>query len=212
MKRTMYFFLLAAVIATLFAGCASTETTTFTDPEFRGKQFSSICVLAEVSDLKYKQKIEKEMAKLLSEKGISARSGSQLFPPTREWSEEQMQEVLMNEKIEGYLLISWKDKHVQETYKPGNTVTETKGEVKKQGGKDVYRERSVTSQTGGSVEKEFRSYFEAKLFDVRTKATAWIATSHSQSGEWFGSDFDLIIESYTEDLVNNLKKDGFIRK
>lgn len=197
--------------AILFASCATTETTTFTDPAFRGKQFSKICVLADISDLKYKQKLEKELASNLAKKGVMVSTGSMLFPPTRQWSEEQMQEVLEKEGIEGYLLVAWKDKQVQETYKPGNSISETKGEVKKRNGKDVYTERTVTSQTSGSVEKEFKSYFEAKLIDVMSKNTAWIATSYSQSGEWFGSDFDLIMESYAEDISEKLKYDMIIR-
>ncbi|MBX3042540.1 MAG: hypothetical protein KIT33_00435 [Candidatus Kapabacteria bacterium] len=200
------------ILATLFlSSCATTETTTFVDPAFRGKQYSKICVLADISDLKYKQKLEKEMATHLTKEGVTVYTGSQLFPPTREWSEDQMQETLVNQNIEGYLLIVWKDKNVQETFKPGSSVSETKGEVKKKDGKDVYTERTVTTQTGGSVDREFRSYFEAKLFDVRSKANAWIATSYSSSGEWFGSDFDLIMESYAKDIAKNLKKDGLIR-
>jgi len=202
---------LTAFLVVLIASCATTETTTFTDPAFRGKQFGKICVLADVSDLKYKQKLEREMAKNLASIGATVTTGSQLFPPTREWTEEQMQEILTNEGIEGYLLVAWKDKQVQETYKPGQSVSETKGEVKKRDGKDVYTERTVTSQTGGSVEKEFKSYFEAKLIDVKSRNTAWIATSYSQSGEWFGSDFDLIMESYAEDISKNLQKDGIVR-
>lgn len=211
MNKLIIKALLLAISAIIIVSCASTETTTFTDPAFRGKQFTKICVLADITDLKYKQKLEKELAKQLSGKGVTITTGSNLFPPTRDWSEEQMQEVLINEKIEGYLLIVWKDKQVQETYRPGQAVSETKGEVKKKDGKDVYTERTVTSQTAGSVEKEFRSYFEGKLIDVRTKATAWIATSYSHSGEWFGSDYDLIMESYAEDIAENLKKDGLIK-
>lgn len=203
-------FLLALV--NFFISCASTETTTFTDPSFRGKQYGKICVLADISDLKYKQKLEKEVVKNLAGAGTQFILGSAIFPPTREWSEDQMHEVLTNENVDGYLLITWKDKQVQETFRPGSTVSETKGEVKKERGKDVYRERTVTTQTGGSVEREFLSYFEAKLIDVNTKGTAWIATSYSQSGEWFGSDYDLIMESYSKDIVENLIKDGFIRK
>jgi hypothetical protein len=205
----LIFVVISAVFVT---SCATTETTTFTDPAFRGKQFGKICILADISDLKYKQKLEKEMAKQLSNEGVNVTTGTQLFPPTREWSEQLMQDALANEKVEGYLLVTWTDKQVQETYKPGQSVTETKGEVKKKNGKDIYTERTVTTQESGSVEKEFRSFFEAKLIDVPTKATAWIATSSSVSGEWFGSDFDLIMESYAEDIAENLKKDGLIRK
>lgn len=211
MNNVILKFLFVLLVSAFISSCATTETTTFTDPAFRGKQFGKICVLADISDLKYKQKLEKEMAKELASKGVKAATGTQLFPPTREWSEEQMKETLVNENIEGYLLIAWKDKQVQEIYKPGQSVSETKGEVKKKNGKDVYTERTVTSQQDGSVEKEYRSFFEAKLIDVRSNANAWIATSSSESGEWFGSDFDLIMESYAKDIVENLKKDGLIK-
>ncbi len=202
---------LALVLAVIISSCASTETTTFTDPAFRGRQFSNVCVVADISDLKYKQKLEREMGMELSARGISVRTGSMLFPPTRDWSEEQMQEILLKEGIDGYLLIEWKDKQVQETYKPGQAVTETKGEVKKRNGRDIYTERTVTTQGSGTVEREYRSYFEAKLIDVNTKGTAWIATSYSSSGEWFGSDYDLIMESYAEDIAEKLRNDGLIR-
>jgi hypothetical protein len=211
MKSIILFTGFLVFSALIFSSCATTETTSFVDPAFRGKQFSKICVLADVSDLKYKQKLEREFMKNLAEKNVNVTIGSQLFPPTREWSQEQMQEILLKEGIDGYLLVTWKDKGVQETYHPGQAVSETKGEVKKKDGKDVYTERTVTTQTNGSVDKEFRSYFEAKLIDVLTKNNAWIATSYSSSGEWMGSDFDLIMESYSSDIVEKLKNDGMIR-
>jgi len=211
MKKIILLMTMFLVVAAIFSSCASTETTSFVDPAYRGKQFSKICVLADVSDLKYKQKLEKEISENLRTK-VNVISGFQLFPPTRDWTEEQMQEIMIKEGVDGYLLVVWKDKGVQETYRPGQQVSETKGEVKKKDGKDVYTERTVTSNTGGSVEKEFRSYFEAQLIDVKSKNKAWVATSYSQSGEWFGSDFDLIMESYGKDISEKLSNDGLIRK
>lgn len=211
MRTTILTALLFCLGSIFFIGCATTNTTSFTDPNFKNKSFQKLCISADFSDLQYKQKLENELRSYFSKAGINVVTGTQVFPPTREWSEEAMQNSLQENSVDGFLLIVWKDKHITETYRPGQTVTETKGEVKKKNGKDVYTERTVTSQNTGSIEKNFQSFFEAKLIDVSSRNTAWIATSTSESGEWFGSDFNLIMESYAEDIFENLKKDGLVR-
>ncbi len=211
MKKIIIILSIAFVLSILISSCVSTETTSFVDPSFKGKKFQKICVLADFNDLKYKQKLEREFLEIFKDNNINAVSGTQLFPPTREWTQEQMQDILVKDAVDGYLLVSWKDKNIHDTYKPGQAITETKGEVKKKDGKDVYTEKTVTSHTSGTVEREFKSFFEAKLIDINSKNNAWIATSYSSSGEWFGSDYDLIMESYAKDIVKKLKEDGLIK-
>jgi hypothetical protein len=206
LKNITYLFALFIVMQ-MISSCASTETTSFSDPDFLGINYSKICIYADFKDLKEKQKMEDEFVKNYSKQGIYAIAGYKVFPPTREWDEEQIQQVLMNQGIGGYLLISLLDKKIDETYTPGKTVTETKGITEKKGNKSVYRETTVTKQDEGSTTKNYFSSFEAKLIDVKSRKNAWMATSTSTSGEWGNSGFDLIFESYSGDIVDKMIQD-----
>ncbi|MFP4527788.1 MAG: hypothetical protein ACLFQX_04495 [Candidatus Kapaibacterium sp.] len=213
--KTKRFFLavLLPLIVVILAGCASTETTSFRDPEFIGKQYDKICVYADITDLKYRLLIENEMVKEFREAGVNAVRGYDLFPPTREWSDDDIHRALVDKSIEGYLLIAWTDRNVEQVYKPGDLVTETKKvKDKDKKGKEVTKEKSVTYQTPGHTENKYYSAFETKLIDVKTSKVAWIATSQSESGESFSGDFRPIIDSYSDDIVETLGKDGLIRK
>jgi hypothetical protein len=201
-----------ALIAVILSGCATTETTSYRDPEFVGKQYDKICVFADIDDLKYRQMVEDEMVKDFRETGIYAVQGAMLFPPTRQWSDEDIHKVLVEKNLDGYLLIAWTDKHVDQVYKPGELVTETKKvKDKNKKGKEVTNEKSVTYQTPGHTENTYYSAFETKLIDVKTSKTAWMAHSKSESGESFSEDFKPIIDSYSDDIVETLGKDGLIK-
>jgi hypothetical protein len=117
---------------------------------------------------------------------------------------------LINQGIDGYLLVVVLEKKVDEKYTPGNSVTEKKSETEQKGNKSVYRETTVTKLSDGSTSKNYFSSFEAKLIDVKSKKNSWIATSTSESGEWGNSGFDLIFESYATDIVDKMIQDGKI--
>lgn len=208
MKKLILAFSFA--FALILTSCATTNTTSFTDPDFIGKRFYNICIYANVDDYQQKVELENEMTKVFSEKGVSVLQGSQLFPPTRKWTDEEIQKSLKDRNVDGYLLIQITNQFVKEEVGPATTTTSTKGEAKEQkGGKTTYKEVSTTT-TSQAVSKQFYSQFKTDLIDVKSNRVAWSATSLSNSGENFSQDYSWIYESYSEDILKELSKKGHI--
>lgn len=210
--RVMMKLLAAASIALFLASCASTETRGISDPDFVGKQYQKIVIYATVPDLKSRQDLENLVVTEMMKRGITAYMGTNLFPPTREWSEDEMQKAMVDKGFDGFLKIDLVNQDVKETVDNATSTTTTTGEQSKtRDGKTKYKETSTTT-TNANVTKTFFSSFQTDLIDVKTNRKAWTATSNSQSGQGFSDDFSLIFESYAEDIVEHLKKHGHIKQ
>lgn len=203
--------LLALIAGIILNSCVTTNTTSFTDPEFKGEQYDKIVVYADIPDLESRKKMESKITMKLREAGLDAYNGTDMFPPTREWSDESIQAELIRQQINGYLLLQWTDSQVSEEFSPGESHTETYEETEKRGGKLVKVQKTKSYNTGPSVEKKFHSSFRAELIDVESLKTAWVATSNSESDEFLGNEFDMIFDSYAKDIVKKLTEDGHIQ-
>ncbi len=204
--------LLAVIFSMVLYSCTVVDTTSEVDPDYKGKSFSKICIRANAQDLKMKKTIEETFEEVFTEYGIEAYSGSQFFPSTREWSDEQIQTTLIDKNIDAYMLITVTDERIDTRINPGTVVTETKGEEKKtSSGKKVYKETSTSHVQGGSEERTYNLSFLAEIFDAKTQAKAWIATTNSSRGEWLGDNYKAMLEDYAENVVETLNKDRLIR-
>lgn len=204
--------MLAFAFVVILSGCATTDTTSFTDPDYVGVKFQKFCVNADFDDFKYKQMLENQLVKHFKESGIYAVPASQLLPPTREWTEQEIEKTMKEKGIDAYLYISWTDRHVDERYVPGSVTTTTEGKTKKTKSGDKYTETSTTTVNPGSTERTFYSTFYSKIIAVESGNIAWTATSQSESGEGFKEQFAYIMESLSESIIEQLADDGHIHK
>ncbi|MCX6147338.1 MAG: hypothetical protein NTW25_08830 [Candidatus Kapabacteria bacterium] len=205
-------YLMLALLSIVLASCATTKTTSYSDPDFRGKKFNSICVYAEVEDLEMRKTLETKLADELKDNGIVTFIGIDLFPPTREWTDDQFQKTLKDIKVDGYLRVRLTNTDVRESIGNATTTTTTNGEKVKanRDNKEKYKEVS-TSTTTVNRTKTFYSSFKTDLIEVASNKLAWTATSNSESGEWLGSEFNLIFGSFSSDIAKELKAKGHIR-
>ena len=81
----IYFFF---IISFLLFGCASTKMTSFKDPDYQQANFKRILIIANTTDLEKRQKLESKMVIEFSKVGVFALESYNIFPPTRELSNE----------------------------------------------------------------------------------------------------------------------------
>jgi hypothetical protein len=210
--KTMYIKLVIVLFAaiSLLSSCASVDTQSYVDPDFRNHKFTKICVMVNEQDLRNREYIEKEFVKEFADQGINADMSVKMMPPTREWTDEMIHTFLEKNGFDGLLIIDPTGQDVEEIYNPGELITETKGvEKKKSGGKKVYKETTTTTSTA-STSKKYHASFSASLFDIKTNKKAWVATSTSESDEGWSQNFDMIFDAYASDIVEKLGQDGMI--
>jgi hypothetical protein len=209
MKTIKMLFILLAASIILLQSCASVDTQSYVDPDFRNAKFQKICVLVDDQDLRNRDYIEGQFVEEFKEVGIMAEKAIRVMPPTREWTDENVHKFLVQNRFDGLLVIGVTGQDVEQIYNPGAIVTTTKGKETKKKGKTEYEETSTTKNTS-TTSRKYHASFTANLFDVKTNKKAWVSTSTSEADETFSQNFDLIFDTYASNIVERLGEDGLV--
>jgi hypothetical protein len=206
MKMYKKKILIVSATIGLLAGCASTHITAFKDPDFVGRSFHRILVVAPFSDMEYRDTAEKNFVFWLSQFSIEAISSIQKMPPTRNYSDEDYNKILLKNNIEAVLVITLTDAFTSETYVPGSSRTDANATLMG----NYIQYSSQTSQSPGYFISKPRVKFELRLFDVATGKTAWIASSFTKGNALAG--FGTLMNSLANNTAFQLRYDGLLRK
>jgi len=79
---------------------------TYVDPEHIGKQYSKIIVDVPNANFEFKGLVIGKVCSGLQSKGVECIAKDDFLPPTREYSDEALFELLAKNNIEGWLIIS----------------------------------------------------------------------------------------------------------
>jgi len=200
----MKFVISLLIFVILLLGCAWTKITSFKDPDFSNTNFSKILIIVPFSDLELRQTTEKEFQDALYSKGITAITSIELFPPTREFSPDEILNLLRKFNIDGILFIASEDYWTSPTYTPESRST--KGSASLIGNLISYSV-SARKYRSNYLSKSHIT-FELRLYDVNTGRTAWIAKSNTRKNAF--ADFNRMMTSLAISTTNQLKKDGLI--
>jgi hypothetical protein len=195
MNKTLVLFVLIAG-----AGCASTNLTSFKDPAFHNTTFSHILIIANTSDLQWRQNLESRMVEAFKDAGVDAVQSIILFPPTRNLSTDEKVDLLVKNNIDAYLSINVGESGVQSVYVPpiGKTVVE---------GNQVYEDPNKIVGGNYTLSKPWAN-FQTSLHETSSGSTAWIANSSTGGNAY--ANFSTVINSYCDKVVKQLKEDGLI--
>ena len=204
--------LIAGVAAfSILSGCASTNITSFTDPDYRATHFSRILVVANVADLEWRNRIESRLVQELTKQGAFAIKGIELFPPTRDLDDEEKINRLLHNRIDSYITIDVGETGTQEVYIPQtSSTTKTTGSVNVTGSSATYREKSRTTTSGGYTVSKPWAKFTTKLFDVSSGVNAWVATAFTGGNAY--ANFNTVVNSFCDKIVQQLLRDGLVVK
>ncbi len=203
-------------LALLSSACASTRMTSMVAPDAANTAYRRILVLAAYDDLEMMQAAELRMQAVGSASARN-RAGalvcdpvcrapgemSEFIPahtilfPGREYSAEELRAILHEHRIDATLILSPTAAGVSESYVPPTLVT------------SCSRWGSTTSCTsrpvgGGTIRRPWATY-AARLYDARTAATVWIATSRTNGSMM--SDASSLIASMAQETLNKLLAD-----
>lgn len=186
------------------AGCASTNLTSYVDPEFRNKTYNSFVIEYLSNDLQRKSFIEKRVAEILFTKGIRTHIGIDVFPPTRKLSNEEIGRIIHRTGAEGYLLIAMTNAYSVQTYVP--PTYNTSGSAYSYG--NYTNVSATTTQTGGYTVNKPVQEFKIELIDVSTSKTAYQATGQTRGGG--GVTDEIMADSLANALVEKLIEDRIV--
>lgn len=194
---------IALFIFVLFAtNCTHTRVVSFTDPDAGGKLYNRIAVVANVDDLSDRLAIETKMVKTLLNKGVNAVSSLSLFPPTREFTVEQKNEVFKNNKVEALVVIQIADSGFLVTSEPMSLYTETN------------EDGTGTTVSGGGTKHKAFGQLRVSLIDVESDKTMWIGDADARAFfDTFNPDWDMayLLKASSKKIAKELIKTGLVK-
>jgi len=183
--------------------CASTRITSFKDPDYQQADFKRILVIANTSDLEKRKKLESKMVEEFNEIGVFALESYNLFPPTRELSDQDKIKLLNQNEIDSFISISVGESGINKVTVPvTSSTTKTEGNVSVYGNTANYEEKSTTTYQGGRTYSKPWADYETSLYDVSNGRMAWIASSHTSGNAY--ANFNTVINSYISKVVAKL--------
>lgn len=219
MRKILFVLIGLMILSACFPG--SFRTLTFPDPAYQGKKYGKFCMAAFISDDKFLRKqYEESFAKEFADVGLIAASSISIFPPTREWTEEDIHKDLNKNGFDAYLLITTSDGYTETEYIPAQKTIETKkvSETKqedstKKSSTEVFTHETVIKETPAYINEYYYVIVEIKLIDVKTSETAWVCYIKSNTGK--GLLYESFItknkaEQIARSTLEDLTKDGFI--
>ena len=189
----------------LLSGCATTSIATFKDPDFSHRIYKKIVV-----GYGLKREWGQNLFHSISSKADNINANVELvdyetiFYPTRQYSENEVRDLIQKNKIDGFLFFRLQNAGTQESYVP-----------------QYHSETTVTSNRIGGYKADTYNYggyniskpyflFNIELVDAETERKAWVAESKT-GGNAFAGWGDLI-DSLSAKVVNGLYSEGLIEK
>lgn len=196
-------FLGAAFLAAL--GCASTSLTAIRDPAARGRTITRIIVIAPFDDLELRSQAEDALVQELGNRGVFAVAGMTVFPPTRDWSGEDMATQVDRLRAEAVLRVSLTGASTTQAYVPGSSTTT--GTATRYG--NLLSWNATTTERAGFYVSKSSVHFRTTLLDLSNGSILWMASSETAGNAFAG--FSDLVHSLASEVADRLEIDGLIR-
>ncbi|MCM8804825.1 MAG: hypothetical protein NC833_06190 [Candidatus Omnitrophica bacterium] len=207
MKYFKYFLFLTILC---LSGCAITYLETIKNPEFSQikKEYKNLLIVFPFSKIKTRKKVEqifvKEFNRLLNIKAIS---GIEVFPPFKDYNQQEITEILIKNNIDSALILTFQSCDTKEHYIP-QFYSATFGSIS-QIGNSIYYKNFKYGQSGYYTYENIVN-FEISLFDRETDKIVWLAVSTTEGDEF--CNFVDIIKSLADKVAEQLIKEGIIER
>lgn len=206
--RSIYIFLGIALL--LISSCSSTKmSASWTDPEFKGKNFNKILVWGLSDNVAARATVEDEVSYFLNVKNISSVSGSDIAPPNRKALPHNIVEskaILGKNGFDGVLTMGLIDKKEKTRYVEGSGYYQPMAYGHYGSFYSYYPHMYGNVYQPGHYATSEHIYIETNLWDITTGKLLWSAQTETVDP----SSIDSFANSYARDIVGELLKRGII--
>jgi hypothetical protein len=199
---------LAVLLTSVLAGCASvhTEIASSTDRAFVGRTFRKLCVSAPQDDLLARRAVEGALADELDQNaGVEVVQLGEILFPGREHTEEDVRSAVEDSGADAYLVVSPLQSWVDERHVPAS-VSSTWWDY---GGRRRPGFGTTTTWvTGGYTVAQPNAVFEARLLEVPSGTTVWIASVRAEGAP--GRSWADLHSAAAREAARRLAADGLL--
>lgn len=190
-----------AVALVLLAGCATTNITGFTDPDYKSKVYKNLVVVTPNLNLEYASLLQGKLCQAIKMKKAGCVRGLDLFPPTRTYNTDAIVRILSDNQIDGYLLVS---------YGGGSTQSQQVGTLS-YGTANVYGNTvSAYSSTTPIMSFTRSDGYSAVLIDTATYNKAWIGGVRTHASGLANITDEVFTTSFATKLAAELSTAGHL--
>lgn len=184
----------------VFICCASTDISSFKNPDINFSDYKKILVYGNSRDIDFQKSIENFLVITFKENNIEAVSSIELIPPLKEYTEEDIQKILYENEIDGYLSVSVVSATEESVYIPQSSHTYYRSQYVN----GSYSSIPYTMTSGGYSVTYPKASFDIILTDIKSGKIAFKATANSEGDEF--SDMKTIAESLACAIVEEYIK------
>lgn len=120
MKKIVFLFLSALL---LFVSCASTDISSYTNSEKNIAKYNKILVTVNSRDIGSVKTLEENIVKSFSNTGVMAIPKSDILSPLKEYSQSEINQLLMKNNIDGILSVTIASASKETDYIPQQSYT-----------------------------------------------------------------------------------------
>ncbi len=194
-------------LAIFISGCnvnAKTAIESFKDPDFQNLTINKILISTKDMGLFKDRKIEKAFAdKFAKYTTVEAVPQTDLFFPTRTYSDTEKKDLLVQSQVDEILEISQTDFREDKEYIPGEAFKT--GHVHHSGHPTIHTRITFYSQ--GHYASKPVVTFKLTITTPDNK-TIWLATAETTGT--VNADMDDLIDSLSDETIKQLAKDGLV--
>ena len=175
--------------------CASTDISSFRNPDIDISNYKKIVVYGNSRDIDFHTTLETDLVNAFTEKNIFAVSSIELISPIKEYTAEEIHNIFIENSIDGYLSVAVVSATEESAYVPQRSHTNYRSEYVN--GKLTSVPYTTTS--GGYSVSYPKASFDIILTDIKTGQIAFKATANSEGDEF--SDMKTISKSLTKKIA-----------
>jgi len=187
--------LIIILIATMMmSACISTSVKGYTDNSHKNYKIKKIAIHPVNTNMHFTSLLEESMVDELEDVGVAAKSFSVMFPPTRQRTEKEVNEKLLEKGFDSIMHIhigsskhasSSSDLHLYDPYSGGVSHTNI-----------TTFNRNTTAQI--------------KIISVKNNEVIWIGDTQTAAGGLLYIGDESTTDSIAEDLIETLKEIGHL--
>jgi len=190
----------------LLFSCGSTMKHTWTKADYTNKKFNNILVVGATKNLESRNTFETTVVKLLAEKGITAKTSLDVFPPVNninELSEDKIIETIKNGNYDAVIVASLVDVNTKDVKESGNNYGGVYVPVRYGYGRYIYS--SYNFAYSPDYYRQQKTYvLESRLFDTSENSKEEALVWTGQSNITDPSSYEALSTKFAKILVTSL--------
>ena len=180
--------------------CATTSLTSIKNQDYDNLEFKRLLIFASSQDLYFKKTAEAAFLEAFSAKGYTCFQSIELFPPLKQYTNEELNRIYQDNNIDALIVITIMDEYSEKEYVPQSSTTTTSKNIY---GNKIYGQSNTQTYGGYYIDKP-RIKCSVEVFDIGNGVTVWKATSLTAGNAY--ADTKVMMQSLASEVSKEYLK------